>query len=588
MIFINNAKSYAKNIQKELKREIKVCPHRELKRDKKLHEKMEDMLSIILNDTVKYVFVLHRDRHGNYRYLLDGSKEKAHFNQRLSVDKKMWNRVYDGQKPLIVEQELDSLWVTYLEPVIYNGKTEAIIAIDFSTTLPTNISNAIEPLNKVFIYIFTAIGLLVSILIYQSIVGIRIKKDSITDTLTQVYNRNYLRDFLNNIDIEKYQIMMLDIDHFKQVNDNYGHKAGDLVLSQMAEVIKGEIRGEDVLVRFGGEEFILFIKKSLKKPELAYDVAERIRMKVEKLTFNYEDTAINITLSIGISCQPEHFKSVTLAIKHADEMLYIAKKEGRNKVVVTSVVEKEISPTVEQKSINDVKEALDEGRILCYYQAIYNIEKTKIIKYEALVRLKEKSGKIVSPYFFLENIMYTNIYNELTKFVLSDVFKKIKEINKEMSVNLNFSDILDNKIFSLIIEEIEKNRDLSSWLVIELLEYEYLQEVTVIQERLLEIKEYGVKIAIDDFGSGYSNYSIFKLLPIDILKIDGSIIKDIDSSEISYKITKSIVLLAKELGITTVAEFVHSESVYDVVKSLDVDEIQGYFLAEPKADIEKI
>jgi EAL domain-containing protein (putative c-di-GMP-specific phosphodiesterase class I) len=154
-----------------------------------------------------------------------------------------------------------------------------------------------------------------------------------------------------------------------------------------------------------------------------------------------------------------------------------------------------------------------------------------------------------------------------------------------ISINLNFSDILDNNIYKLIITELQKYKKLASWLTIELLEYELIEEISIVQKRLFEIKRYGVKIAIDDFGSGYANYSIFKLLPIDILKIDGSLIKDIDTSEISYKITHSIVLLAKELEITTVAEFVHSASVLETIKKLDVDEAQGFYLAKPSPNI---
>ena len=586
-IFIKEAKSFAQNINNNIKTVIKEDPYKELKENLSLQKKMEHALSIIINDTFKYIFVLYRDSNGNYRYLLDGSKEdKARFNQRLSVDKKLWSSVYDTKVPLIINQkELDNLWITYLKPVVLNNKTVAIIAIDFSTQLPQSIYNAIEPLNKIFIYIFIAIGLLIVILIYQSIRSIKIKKESITDPLTQAYNRNYLRDLLSNIDITKYQIMMLDIDHFKQVNDNYGHKTGDYILASSAKIMQNEIRDEDILIRFGGEEFLIFIKKSSVNSYLAYNIAQRIRKKIEESRFSYEDKELQITISVGVSCQPEHFKTVSLAIKYADEMLYKAKREGRNQVISQSTNDTTLLKKTNTKSINDVKEALEEQRVVCFFQAIYNAESLTVVKYEALVRIKEKDGSITSPADFLESITYTNVYNDLTKSVLESVFTQIKEKKIQISTNLNFSDILDNKIFDLIIHELELHRELSSWLIIELLEYELIEEITIVQSRLLRIKEYGVKIAIDDFGSGYSNYSIFKLLPIDILKIDGSLIKDIDTSEASYKITHSIILLAKELGITTVAEFVHSKEVLETVKMLHIDEVQGFYLAKPSPNI---
>jgi len=583
-IFIEGAKSFAQNIADEIQNKIESDPYREFKENPALQKSIEHSLSIIANKTYKYIFVLYRDDFGNYRYLLDGSKDKARFNQRLSVNKELWNRAYNTKQSHIINQKkLDNLWITYLKPVVIQGKTVAIVAIDFSTELPQNIYHAIAPLNKIFIYIFIAIGMLVLILIYQAIRSMRIKKESITDPLTGVYNRNYLRDLLNQINITQYQIMMIDIDHFKRVNDNYGHKTGDFILESCAKMIQDEIRDEDILIRFGGEEFLLFIKKSTTEDRFAYAVAERIRKGVEHSYFNYEDKELQITLSIGIACQPEHFKSISLAIKHADEMLYRAKRAGRNQVITTQNETEAAVLNETEKSINDVKSALEEGRIICFFQAIFNAQTQTVVKYEALVRLKERDGSIVPPAHFLESIMYTNVYNDLTKQVLESVFSKIKEKQIQISINLNFSDILDKKIFDLIIKELEEHKMLASWLIIELLEYELIEEIEIIQSRLSAIKAYGVKIAIDDFGSGYSNYSIFKLLPIDILKIDGSLIKDIDRSQTSYKVAHSIALLARELKITTVAEFVHSKEVLESVQTLPIDELQGFYLAKPAA-----
>ena len=580
-IFIAEAQSFAQNINKEIHKYIKSNPYKELKKNPKLQKNMEHTLSILVNHAFKYIFVLYKDKHGNYRYLLDGSKEKSLFNQRLSVKKELWDKVYETQQPLIVNQKkLDNLWITYLKPVIVNNKTEAIIAIDFSTELPQNIYNAIEPLDRIFIYIFIAIGLLIFILIYQTYISMKVKKESITDPLTGAYNRNYLRDLLNHIHIADYQIIMLDIDHFKQVNDHYGHKAGDVILATTANIIKKEIRENDILIRFGGEEFLIFIKKSSNTIYLAYNVAQRIRKAIQLYDFLYDDKEIHITASLGICCKPEHFKNISQAIKHADEMLYTAKREGRNQVIST-IKSNPLKKAAEIKSINDVKSALEDNRIFCYFQPIYNAISGNISKYEALVRMEDRNGSIILPGQFIESIMYTNIYNELTKNVLENVFNKIQKQKVAISANLNFSDILDNNIYNLIITELKKHKELASWLTIELLEYELIEEIAIIQKRLFEIKEYGVKIAIDDFGSGYANYSIFKLLPIDILKIDGSLIRDIDKSKTSYKITHSITLLAKELGITTVAEFVHSASVLETVKRLEVDELQGFYLAEP-------
>jgi len=583
-ILISQAGSFAKNIENEIHKHIKSDPYQELKDNIELRHRMEHVLATIVNDYFQYVFVLYRDSHDTFRYLLDGSKDKGAFNQRLNVEKEYWNKVYSTKKAVVINQnKLENIWVTYLQPVIFDGEVKAVVAIDFSTQLPQNVYYAIEPLKHIFIYIFISIGILLAILAYQIFLGMKTKKASITDALTQTYNRTFLRDLLKNFNISEYQIMMIDIDHFKSINDNYGHKAGDLILAKTAQLINNEIRKDDYLIRFGGEEFLLFIKRGNKQTPLASKVAERIRRKIEKTSFDYEGKIINITASIGLTCEPTHFKTVSEAIKNADEMLYRAKREGRNTIVSKSIQRQQTQ--VEKKSINEIKEAIEENRLTCYFQAIYSTQTKEIVKYEALARIIEKDGSVISPFQFLSTIIHTNIYNDFTKKVLEITFTKIKEKEVTISINLNFSDILDNKIYATILQELKNHKSLAKWLIIELLEYEHLAQNKLIEDRLEEIRSYGIKIALDDFGSGYANYIVFQTLPIDILKIDGSLIKNIDTSEVTYKITRSIITLAKELDIVTVAEFVHSKSVLEKVTQLQIDEAQGFYLAKPSPEI---
>jgi diguanylate cyclase (GGDEF)-like protein len=582
---IQQATSAAKNIAIKLQKQIHNDPYEELKINPQLRKHLESKLSILINDFSKYIFVLYRDKSNNFRYLLDGSPDKGFFNQRLNVEKKYWNQVYETKKPLIIKQgKLENIWITYLQPVLFDNEVKAVVAIDFSTKLPTSIYYATEPLKNIFAYIFFSISILLTILVYQIFLSLKSKKESITDELTQTYNRNFLRDLIKTINISQYQIMMLDIDYFKQINDNYGHKAGDYILTKTAELIAATIRKKDYLIRFGGEEFLIFIKKGDNSTALAYDIAQRIRQIIENTVFIYEDKEIKITVSIGLSCEPEHFKNISSAIKYADEMLYRAKREGRNMVMAKHTLN-EVSVTKNKIGINEIKEALEENRIVCYYQAIFHTQTQTIAKYEALARMQEKDGTILLPFEFLGTITHTNIYNDFTKHIIELVFQQIKEKKVSISINLNFSDILDNNIFQTIIHELEIHKELTTWLVIELLEYEVIQESSLIQKRLNKIKSFGVQIALDDFGSGYANYTVFKTLPIDILKIDGSLIQDIDKSSFSYKITHSVVMLTKELGITTVAEFVHSAGVFKVVQELGIECSQGFYLAKPSEKI---
>ncbi|WOE69468.1 EAL domain-containing protein [Hydrogenimonas thermophila] len=240
---------------------------------------------------------------------------------------------------------------------------------------------------------------------------------------------------------------------------------------------------------------------------------------------------------------------------------------------------------VRKLTISEIKEAIEHNRIVCYYQPIFDSKTLSIVKYEALVRLIKKDQTVVGPYFFLEQIFSTTLYTELTNVVIENVFNKIEQTGAKISINLNFSDILDSKIYDSVIKSIKKHKTYASLLAIELLEYEELENIDIIKKRIDEIRSYGVLIALDDFGSGYANYEIFKHLPIDIIKIDGSLIKDLPNSEISLKIVKSIILLAKELDIKMVAEFVHSKEVLSKARFLGIEYLQGFYLSPPQENI---
>ena len=583
-LFITQAREIASNISQHLHKHLHHNAYLELKKQPKLRESMEHSLTTVITDCYKYVYVLYRDKEGNFRFLLDGSKkDKGEFGEKFSVMSPKWDYVYKTQQSAIIYQDkVNTLWVTYLSPFVIDGKTEAIIAIDFSVGFPKSVKAATEPMRDVLIYIFVAIGLLLLILLYQTILNYKTKKESFVDPLTQVYNRHYLREFLNNIDSDSYQIIMFDIDYFKKVNDHYGHDAGDYILQEVANHIRNEIRIDDILVRFGGEEFLLFIKKDNKNINMAIEIAQRIRANLEQEEFIFNDMKIYLTLSAGIALHLEHFKSINEAIKHADNMLYIAKREGRNRVVFSASNKSE---HLNIREINDIKEAIETKNLFCEFQAIYDVKTRRVAKYEALVRLRDHDGTIIYPKEFLETVVHTAVYRDMTKAILNIVFETIKRESVYISLNLNFSDILDDNIFELIIDELHSHENMAQWLTIELLEYEPLDENEIVKKRLQKIKNYGVKIAIDDFGSGYANYDIFNFVPVDIIKIDALLIKKIDKSELSYSIVKSIATLAEELDIEVVAEFVASKEIFDVIEELGITYAQGFYFAKPEEKI---
>ncbi len=587
-LFLQQAAEAAQNIETMIKKYVPQDPVNTLAREEFIREGLQNSLSLLVNSSFKYIYVLYRDQKGRYRYLLDGSKtDRGEFGQKLDVEKSLWDSVYRTKEDKIISHtNLSGLWITYLKPLIYDDEVKAVIAIDFSTTLPKHIRETTEPIESIFNYIFGAIVILIILLMYQLVLNYFTKKSSYVDALTEVYNRTYLREFLRYIDPSKYHILMIDVDHFKKINDNFGHKAGDHILKEVALILKKLLRSEDKIIRFGGEEFLVFVEKDQKQNDsLPINIAHRIKSYIEKYDFSYHGYRINLTVSIGICTKPERFKDINHAIKTADAMLYQAKKEGRNKIIIFSQQEKNQSCQIEYFSIYQVQEALDQNRVICHYQPIYDLESMRIVKYEALVRIVEKDGSLVYPGAFLGQIENTNVYHALTKRVLHLVFEKIARYRVPISVNLKFSDLSDNVIFRYIIEEIESHRDIAKWLIIELLENENIDDKNIVNV-INRLKDYKVKIAIDDFGSGFSNFVVFKTLPIDILKLDGSLIKELDNSDISFNIANAIVHFAQSLNIEVVAEFIHSKEVLDKVKQLNIRYGQGFYLGRPAEKIE--
>lgn len=360
-LVINLTRDFVHNIDKKIKEKVeKGSIVKLLHANSELRYSVENIISTISTDSLRYVYILYRNTDGVYKYLVDGSYEdRGELDQPLNVNKKEWNKVYNTKKDIIFYQkDIKTLWTTYLHPIIYKDKVEAVLAIDFSFDLKNRIKKVIKPLDIYFIFIFLAIFVLILVFLIELYLNHKIKLESYTDSLTQIYNRHYLRIFLDKVNIDNYQIMMIDIDYFKKVNDSYGHEAGDAILKGFAHLTKQAIRENDVLFRYGGEEFLIFIENK-NNIDIGEQIARRIKNKAEETKFIWGTQEIKITVSIGLNRYPENFKSIDQAINYADEMLYLAKKDGRN-----CIRSKKIHQDTSCKlSISEIKEAFDDKRI---------------------------------------------------------------------------------------------------------------------------------------------------------------------------------------------------------------------------------
>ena len=402
------------------------------------------------------------------------------------------------------------------------------------------------------------------------------------DELTNLKNRYALEEEIKENDFVS--ITLIDIDSFDDINELYGFSTGNLVLIEVGKILNEFSLKYDISVyRIYGNVYCLADKKMMgffKFNELIEELAVLFKNKplyIEQLDI---DIFVNITLGISIA-QEESIKTAGIALKKAkkNNLPYFV---YNNDIDTKEMIEK--SMYWREK----IKKALKNDKVIPFYQAIFDVDKN-IVKYETLMRIEDinEKGEVVylSPYFFLDISVKTKQYLQLSNQIISKALKDLRKTDKQISINLSFKDILDSEFIVFLDESLKKitNED-KSRVVFEILESDYISDYTLLEEFISKYRKQGIKIAIDDFGTGYSNFAhILKIRP-NYIKIDGSLIKNIYSDKNSYEMVKSIIDFSKALNIRVIAEFVHSQEVFDSLVELGVDELQGFYLAEPKPD----
>lgn len=554
--------------------------------DKEL-EHLEHDLELIKDKDITYLYMLYKDKNGQLRYLIDTTKnedDKATRGQLFAPQIDIWHKCYDTQKYQIsLQKNLQTLWITLAYPVVYQNKVVAVLGADFTYDIYDQLIKHLQPMENLFFYI-TIFMIMLFILSYLLLyLYYKINKKTYLDQLTQIYNRQYLHEFIQQKSLQNYYLILMDIDHFKRVNDHYGHDVGDDVLVAVVNEIKSNLREDDLIVRFGGEEFLIFISK--KSTQEIEGVAQRLRMAIENLTIRTHSHILNITISLGVNPYPYKARNLDEAIKICDEQLYIAKNEGRNRVSVFQDNNSKYSTS--HNRITDIQEAVNYERILCAIQPIISVATQECTKYEVLMRMQDKDGTIIYPDTFLPFIKNTSLYLTLTKIILQKSIELLKANNFSLSINLDLQDILNGDILALFKETFAEHNEFAQRITIEILEHEEINDFEQLKENLQLFKSLGFSIAIDDFGSGYANFIYLVNLDIDILKIDGSLIRGIDEESTAYQVVKTILYYATNMNILTIAEQVETKEEYDTLVLLGVDYIQGYYLGKPILQDEK-
>jgi c-di-GMP phosphodiesterase len=403
------------------------------------------------------------------------------------------------------------------------------------------------------------------------------------DDLTSLKNRLALEDDIK--DNEFVSVALIDIDAFDDINELYGFSTGNLVLIEVAKILSEFSSKYSVSAyRIYGNVYCLADKKMMgfsKYNDFITELETLFKNKpiyIEQLDI---DIFINITLGISIA-QEEPIKTAGIALKKA-------KKSNMPFFVYNNDID---TKEIIKKSIywrEKLKRAIEESKVTPFYQAIFDRNKN-IVKYETLMRIEDTNEKgettYISPYLFLDISVKTKQYLQLSNQVISKALNDLIKTDKQISINLSFKDILDSEFIVSLDKNLDKLENIHKQrLVFEILESDYISDYTLLEDFITKYRNQGIKIAIDDFGTGYSNFAhILKIRP-NYIKIDGSLIKNINTDKNSYEMVKSVVDFSKALNITTIAEFVHSSEVFESLLELGINEFQGFYLAEPKTNI---